>query len=94
MNKIDCLTLIKDKLTAALNPIHLEISDNSVQHAGHAGTEKDKAHCTITIVSAIFIGKTLIQRHRLVYAVLDELMKTSIHALSINALTPDEFTKV
>ncbi len=94
MNKIDNLRLVKNKLTDALNPIHLEISDNSRQHAGHAGAEKNKAHYTITIVSSIFIGKTLIQRHRLVYAVLDELMKTTIHSLSINALTPDEFTKV
>jgi BolA protein len=94
MNKIDCFVLLKDKLTAALNPIHLEISDESEQHAGHAGAEKGQAHCSITIVSSIFSGKTLIQRHRLVYAVLDELMKTQIHALSINALTPDEFTKI
>jgi len=94
MTKIDCFTLIKEKLTAALNPIHLEISDDSDEHAGHAGAQEGQAHCSITIVSSIFSGKTLIQRHRLVYAVLDELMKTQIHALSINALTPDEFTTV
>jgi BolA protein len=91
MTNIDCITLIKKKLTDALTPIYLEINDNSDKHSGHAGIQEGQKHCSITIVSSIFNGKTLIQRHRLVYAVLDELMKTEIHALSINTLTPDEF---
>ncbi len=94
MTNIDRVTLIKEKLTAELTPTLLEIIDDSEAHAGHAGAQKGGGHFSITVVSPIFAGKTLIQRHRLVYAVLDELMKTAIHALSINALTPDEFTKV
>ncbi len=93
MINLDRVTLIKEKLTAALTPTLLEIKDDSDKHAGHAGAKEGGGHFSVTIVSSIFTGKTLIQRHRLVYAALDELMKTKIHALSINALTPDEFTK-
>ena len=93
MINLDRVTLIKEKLTAALTPTLLEIKDDSSKHAGHAGAKEGGGHFSVTIVSSIFTGKTLIQRHRLVYAALDELMKTKIHALSINALTPDEFTK-
>ena len=83
---------IKEKLTAALNPTHLEIMDESQKHAGHAGSQKG-GHFTITIVSPEFVNQSLIQRHRMVYAAVNELMKTSIHALSIQAQTPDEFSK-
>jgi len=93
MINLDRVTLIKEKLTAALTPTLLEIKDDSDKHAGHAGAKQGGGHFSVTIVSSIFTEKTLIQRHRLVYAALDELMKTKIHALSINALTPDEFTK-
>ena len=93
MINLDRVTFIKEKLTAALTPTLLEIKDDSDKHAGHAGA-KQGGHFSVTIVSSIFTGKTLIQRHRLVYAALDELMRTTIHALSINALTPDEFTNI
>jgi BolA protein len=89
----DTTTLIREKLTTALNPTHLTIKDDSEKHAGHAGVRQGGGHFTITIVSAQFAGKTLVQRHRLVYSSLDDLMKTAIHALSIQAQTPDEFSK-
>lgn len=94
MTNIDRVTLIKEKLIAALTPTLVEIIDDSDAHAGHADAHEGGGHYSIIVVSSIFAGKTLIQRHRLVYAVLDELMKTTIHALSINALTPDEFTRL
>lgn len=94
MNNIDRITIIKEKLTEGLTPTHLEINDESEAHAGHAGAKDGGGHFSITIVSSIFVGKTLVQRHRLVYAVLDELMKTIIHAIKINALTPDEFITI
>jgi len=87
----DTTTLIKEKLTTALNPIHLAIRDDSEEHAGHAGVQQGGGHFAVTIVSAQFVDKTLIQRHRLVHSALDELMNTAIHALSIQAQTPDEF---
>ena len=89
----DTATLIKEKLTTALNPTHLEIIDESHKHAGHAGAREGGGHFVVTIVSDKFTEKTLVQRHRMVYSAIDDLMKTAIHALSIQAQTPDEFSK-
>jgi BolA protein len=84
--------LIKQLLTEALHPEKLEIIDNSAAHAGHAGNQGG-GHYHVTIVSPLFEGKSLVQRHQLVYRALGELMKHQIHALGINALTPSEETK-
>jgi BolA family transcriptional regulator, general stress-responsive regulator len=73
----------------AFLPTHLDIIDDSHQHAGHAGA-RSGGHFTVRIVSEAFAGKTLVQRHRMVYQALLELMSSDIHALSIHAKTPDE----
>jgi BolA protein len=82
--------LIRQKLTAELNPQLIEIIDNSAAHAGHAGTRQGGGHYHLTIVAEVFNGKSLIQRHQLIYTALSEMMKDQIHALGINALTPSE----
>jgi BolA family transcriptional regulator, general stress-responsive regulator len=81
--------LIENRLRAALSPSRLEIIDDSHKHAGHAGAAAGGGHFQVRIQSAAFVGKTPIQRHRLVYDALAELMHTVIHALSIQAETPD-----
>lgn len=84
------VALIEERLRAALAPDALEIIDDSAAHAGHAGA-REGGHFTVHIVSTAFAGKTLIQRHRLVYAAVANLMHGEIHALSIaKAQTPDE----
>lgn len=82
-----------------LNPTRLEVIDDSRAHAGHAGaaqhaarngtTDADSAesHFELMIVSAAFTGKPLVARHRMIYTLLDDLMKTQIHALKIDART-------
>jgi BolA protein len=82
--------LIRQKLEEALKPELLEIIDHSAAHAGHYGNQKGGGHYNVTIVSAAFEGKSLVQRHQLVYQAINELMKDQIHALGINALTPSE----
>lgn len=77
-------------LTASLDPQDLLIKDQSHLHAGHAGAEDGRGHFDVRIVSNAFAGKSLIQRHRLVYDALGDLMTTDIHALKIQAKTPDE----
>ena len=72
-----------------LDPIQLQISDDSHLHAGHAGNTGG-GHFTIFIVSDAFAGLSLIKRHRLVYDAAAELLPSAIHALSIQAKTPDE----
>ena len=81
---------IEQQLRAALEPEDLEIIDDSATHAGHAGARDGGGHFNVLIVSGRFAGKSRLQRHRLVYAALDDMMPKEIHALSIKALTPDE----
>lgn len=81
---------IADCLAATLAPEDLLIKDQSHLHAGHAGAQEGKGHFDVRIVSKAFAGKSLIQRHRLVYDALGDLMETEIHALKIQAKSPDE----
>lgn len=81
----DRVEKIRTRLTQKLQPSHLDIIDQSHLHAGHAGAKEGKGHFAVEITSAAFAGKSLIQRHRLVYDALGDLMQTDIHALSIKA---------
>lgn len=74
----------------ALEPDHLEVIDDSHQHAGHAGAADGHGHFTVIVVSKRFAGMNTVRRHRLVYEVVGDMMITDIHALSIQALAPGE----
>jgi BolA protein len=87
MNRVEA---IRAALQAAFDPVLLDIEDESHLHAGHAGARSGKGHFRVRIVSAAFAGQTPIARHRAVYAALDALMQTDIHALSIQAQTPEQ----
>lgn len=80
---------IRNRL-APLNPLSIEIEDESALHAGHAGAKGGGGHYRMTMVSDAFIGKNTVARHRLIYGALGELMRTRIHALAIRALTAEE----
>jgi BolA protein len=76
---------------SVLNPVTLELRDESAQHAGHAGARPSGgSHWQLTIVSDAFRGKTAVARHRMVYEALGDLMKRDIHALKIEALAPEQ----
>ena len=75
---------------ATLDPVTIEIIDDSAKHAGHAGARSGGGHFRLAIVSPRFAGCRTMERHRLVYDALGPLMKQEIHALSISAKTPDE----
>ncbi|MER3547173.1 MAG: BolA family transcriptional regulator [Chloroflexota bacterium] len=79
---------IRARLSAALNPQSLEVIDEGHLHIGHAG--EGSGHFRVRIVTSAFAGKGAIERHRLVYVALDELMGRGIHALAIEAKSPDE----
>ncbi len=81
---------IRQRLTAAFAPTTLEIVDDSAKHAGHAGARSGGGHFAVDIVSAAFAGKPLLQRHRMVYDALGDMMQSEIHALSIQARDPDQ----
>ena len=84
----------QERLRAALqqrfSPIELLIKDQSHLHAGHAGAADGRAHFEIRVISPAFSGKSRIQRHRMVYDAVHELMQSDIHALRIIALAPGE----
>lgn len=74
---------------ATLDPLQLDIRDDSAKHAGHAGA-KEGGHYAVLIVAARFAGLGVMQRHRLVYDAAGDLRQNGIHALSITARTPEE----
>ena len=83
-------TAIRDRLSS-LQPVTLDLRDESAQHAGHAGARPSGgSHWQLTIVSDAFRGKNAVARHRMVYEALGDLMKRDIHALKIEALSPDQ----
>ena len=75
---------------ADLEPSRLELIDDSARHAGHAGAKNGGGHYRLLVVSAAFVGKSTVARHRMVYSALGELMRGKIHALSIESLAPNE----
>ena len=83
--------IIETKLTEALRPTALVVTDESHRHAGHAGArEGGESHFHIDIVSADFAGKSRVARQRRVYEVLTEELKGQVHALSMVTRTPEE----
>ena len=83
-------TLIADALRAALPDCRVDIVDDSHKHAGHPGARDGRGHFRARIVSSAFENASRIQRHRMVFSAVADLMKTDIHALNIEALTPAE----
>lgn len=81
---------MRARLTAALAPLAIDIEDDSARHTGHAGAASGGGHFNLRVVSPAFAGRTRLQRHRLVYDPLADLMKRDIHALSMVLLAPDE----
>lgn len=80
---------IRESLTV-LQPVVIEITDDSALHAGHAGARSGGGHFALHIVSGAFHGKNTVARHRMIYAALGEMMKGEIHALAIRAQTAEE----
>lgn len=82
---------IRRNLTATFAPERLDIIDDSHRHAGHAGARPEgETHFTVEIVAAAFSGRSRVERQRLVYAALSELLRDRVHALTLRTLTPEE----
>lgn len=76
---------------ATLDPVTLDLEDESAKHAGHAGAAPGgQTHWRLSIVSRRFAGEPTVARHRMVYQALGELMQHPIHALAITARSPEE----
>ena len=86
--------IIEKKLTDGLTPMQLELTDESHLHAGHAGARPEgESHFRLFVVSGQFVNRGKIERQRMIYTILGDLMTSDIHALSIQALTPEEAEK-
>jgi len=77
-------------LLAGLHPLELKIVDESDRHAGHPGARDGGGHFRLQMVSPDFAGLSRVQRHRLVYDCLTDLMPRQIHALAMILLSPEE----
>jgi len=83
--------LIAARLTAALVPTQLDVSNDSAQHRGHLGDDgTGESHFTVTIESPAFAGVSRVERQRLVNRALADLLAERIHALAIKARAPGE----
>lgn len=84
---------IKQILKARLSPAYLEIKNQSHHHAGHAGDNgSGESHFRVIVVSDMFKEQSRIERQRLVFQSLEGLLKERIHALSIKAMTIQEYS--
>lgn len=82
---------IRVKLTEALDPVTLDIVDESHKHKGHAGyREGGESHFHVTVVSHAFDGENRVARQRRVYGVLADELAGPVHALSLKLMTPEE----
>ena len=82
---------IRTKLTTELEPVELTIEDDSHRHVGHAGHDgRGESHFNLRIVTDRFVGKSRVDRQRMVYSALSEELSGRVHALSVRALTTAE----
>ena len=87
----DRVNMIRRLLKEHLAVEAVEVEDDSARHAGHPGARGGGGHFNVLVVSPAFAGQSRLRRHRMVYDAMGDAMKTEIHALSIRALTPEEY---
>ena len=87
----DVLQEVERRLRETLEPVHLEIVDDSARHAGHAANVTGGSHLIVTIVAPSFEGKGRVEQHRLVYAALEGMMGSRIHALGLKTVPPSRW---
>ena len=84
-------TEMLSRLTSALSPSRIELTDDSEQHRGHGGyNPAGESHFSLLIESPAFAGKNRVERQRMIYLALGDLMDARVHALSIRAAAPGE----
>jgi BolA protein len=79
-------------LESAFAAARVSVQDDSARHAGHEGARDGAGHFIVRIESQAFSGRSRLQRHRLVYQALSAMLPREIHALNIEAISPDDDT--
>lgn len=93
MNPKERMKEIQRLLKEAFEPDTLGVEDESHLHAGHEGARDGRGHYRVLIISEAFRDQNLLNRHRMVYKALGDLMRTDIHAVAIDAWSPDELDR-
>ena len=93
MNPKERLQEIKKRLAAEFETETLGVEDESHLHEGHEGARDGRGHFRVLIISQAFADRSLLERHRMVYKALGDLMRTDIHALAIDAWSPQELDR-
>lgn len=93
MNPKERLQEIKRRLNEAFAPETLGVEDEGHLHEGHAGAQDGRGHFRVLIISESFAEQSLLERHRMVYRALGDLMRTDIHAVAIDAWSPAELDR-
>jgi BolA protein len=88
---MDRVRWLEDELRRAFAPEHLVVEDESDQHVGHPGARAGGGHFRVLIVSERFRGQNLVARQRAVHAALESAFGSTIHALALRTLTPEEW---
>ena len=86
MNAAAYTSAIEQQLAVTLQPTHLQVIDESAEHAGHVGANADGfgTHVRVRIASPVFAGKTRVAKHRLVYGAMQNFIDQGLHALAID----------
>lgn len=84
------LEAIRQRIDVAIRPEELVVDDEGHLHVGHEGAKDGRGHFRVFVVADGFRGQSMIRRHRMIYDALGDLMTTDIHALAIDAYSPDE----
>jgi BolA protein len=79
-------------LEQAFSHSEVSVRDDSALHAGHPGARGGAGHFFVRIESQAFSGRSRLERHRLVYKALAQMLPREIHALNIVAVSPDDAT--
>ena len=87
---MDRVQAIRERINRKLGTDLIEIMDKSHHHIGHAGAATGGGHFAVKVVSDKFFNRSVLERHRMIYQAVNDLMPSEIHALSIQALTPEE----
>lgn len=93
MNPNERRRAIEKLLREAFEPETLGVEDESHLHEGHEGARDGRGHFRVLIISEAFDGVGMLERHRMVYRELGQMMTTDIHALSIDAWSPAELDR-
>lgn len=78
-----------ERRLSVLDPSQFRLIDDSAKHAGHSGNQGG-SHFRLVVTSVHFQEKSMVMRHRMIYHLLADLIPKYVHALSIQALAPDE----